>query len=227
MQESRPAEGSGSLIRVLLADDHAFIRQCLHNLLESHSDLEVIGEAEDGRMAVDLVRELLPDVVIMDIGMPRLNGMEATRLILSEFTQVRVVALSGYSDRLYVAGMLKAGASAYVLKDCASDVLVEAVRAVSRGETYLCPKANRTVVSDYISLVSVHKHCTLETLSVREREVLQLLAEGQTTKQIALELHVSAKAIEANRRKIMEKLDAHNIPDLVKLAIIGGITSLE
>ena len=227
MQESELTQSDGSPIRVLLADDHAFVRQCLHSLIESHPDLEVTGEAEDGRMAVDLVRELLPDVVIMDIGMPNLNGMEATRLILREFTQVKVVALSAYSDRLHVAGMLKAGALAYVLKDCASDVLVEAVRAVSRGETYLCPEVNRTVVSDYISLLSVHQHYTLETLSVREREVLQLLAEGKTTKQIATELHVSTKAIEANRRKIMEKLDAYSIPKLVKLAILGGITSVE
>jgi len=227
MQESELTQRDGSPIRVLLADDHAFVRQCLHSLIESHPDLEVTGEAEDGRMAVDLVRELLPDVVIMDIGMPNLNGMEATRLILREFTQVKVVALSTYSDRLHVAGMLKAGASAYVLKDCASDVLVEAVRAASRGETYLCPEVNRTVVSDYISLLSVHQHYALETLSVREREVLQLLVEGKTTKQIAMELHVSTKAIEANRRKIMEKLDAYSIPKLVKLAILGGVTSVE
>ncbi len=227
MQESRFTKGNGSQIRILLADDHAVVRRCLSSLIERQPDLEVIGEAEDGRMAVDLVRELLPDVVIMDVGMPNLNGVDATSLILGEYAQVRVVALSGHSDRLHVAGMLKAGASAYVLKDCASDELVRAVRAASRGETYLCPKVHSTVVRDYISLLPGHNHHLLETLSVREREVLQLLAEGMPIKQIALKLHVSSKAIEANRRKMMEKLDAYSIPQLVKLAILGGITSVE
>jgi DNA-binding NarL/FixJ family response regulator len=227
LKESKLTESNSTPIRVLLVDDHAFVRQCLRSLIEKQPDVEVIGEAEDGRIAVDLVRELLPDVVIMDVGMPNLNGVEATRLILSEFTQVKIVALSGHSDRLHVAGMLKAGASAYVLKDCASDELVEAIIAVARGETYLCPKVTRTVIGDYIGLLSEPRRHLLETLSVREREVLQLLTEGKPAKQIALELHVTAKAIEANRRKIMKKLDAHNIPKLVKLAISGGVTSLE
>jgi DNA-binding NarL/FixJ family response regulator len=227
MQETVIDEGNSGPIRVLLADDYAFLRQCLRSLIEKQADIEIIGEAEDGRMAVDLVRELLPDVVIMDVGMPNLNGIEATRLILSEFTQVRVVALSAYCDRLYIAGMLKAGASGYVVKDCGAEELVDAIRAVSRGDIYLCAKVNRTVISDYIGMLSQRKCHSLESLSVREREVLQLLAEGNTTEQIALKLHVTGKAIQANRRRIMDKLNARSVAELVKLAILGGITSLE
>ncbi len=227
MQESRIIASETGTVRVLLADDHAFVRQCLRDLLEKQADMDIVGEAQDGRMALELVRELLPDIVIMDVGMPNLNGIEATRLILAEFTQVKIIALSAYCDRLHISGMLKAGASGYVLKNCCFDELVKAIRAVSRGETHLCPEANRTAVSDYISMLSQDNRHLLETLSAREREVLQLLAEGNTTEQIALKLHVTGKAIQANRRKIMDKLDAHNVAELVKLAIRGGIASLE
>jgi len=227
MQESRLNESNSGPIRVLLADDHAFVRQCLRGLFDKQPNIEVVGEAEDGRMAVDLAEELLPDVVTMDVGMPNLNGMEATRHIRSKFPQTKVIALSAHCDIAYVTEMLKAGVSGYVLKECAFDELTKAVRAVIRGEIYLCPRINRAVVSDYIRFLS-HESCDLlGTLSVREREVLQLLAEGRTARQIAMELHVTVKAIEANRRQIMQKLDAHSVADLVKLAILGGITSVE
>jgi DNA-binding NarL/FixJ family response regulator len=227
MQKSRSSKNSDSLIRVLLVDDHTFFRQCLRSQLEKRPDIEIIGEANDGRVAVELVRKLLPDIVIMDVCMPNLNGIEATRHIRSEFTQVKVIGLSSYCDIVYVAGMFKAGASDYMLKDCSSEELVESIRAVSRGETYLSPKVNQTIISDYNKLLSEKNHKLLERLSVREREVLQLLTEGKSAKQIALELHVGIKAIESNRRRIMEKLDIYDIPSLVKFAITSGITSLE
>jgi DNA-binding NarL/FixJ family response regulator len=159
--------------------------------------------------------------------MPNLNGIEATRHIASGFPQIRIIGLSGYCDMLHVGGMLSAGASGYVLKECAFDELVEAIMAVCRGETYLCSKANQIVISEYIRLSSQNAHHLLGSLSAREREVLQLTAEGKTTKQIALDLHISTKTIEANRRAIMEKLGIHNIPELVKLAVREGLTPLE
>jgi DNA-binding NarL/FixJ family response regulator len=227
MQESRPTKYSTFPVRVLLVDDHAIVRRCLRTIIEKQPDIDVIGEAQDGREAVDLVREVLPDIVIMDVDMLNLNGMEVTRQILSEFTQVKIIALSARSDRLHVAEMLRAGASAYVLKECIFGELVEAMRTTSRGETYLCPKIIRTVIGDYIRLLSQDTCYPLEKLSTREREVLQLLSEGKSTKQIALELHVSTKAIEANRREIMEKLDTYSVAKLVKFVIKGGATSLE
>ncbi len=213
--------------RILLVDDHGMIRQGLRSMLEKQPDMEVVGEAEDGREALGLVRELLPDVAVMDVTMPNLNGVDATRQIIREFPKVKILALSIHSSRAFVADMLKAGASGYVLKECTFDELVEAIRAVTSGGTYLSPRVAGVVVSDYVKQLSDAVQSPLETLTEREREVLQLIGEGKNTKQIALQLHVTAKAIEANRRKIMEKLDAHSIAQLVKIAILGGLTSLE
>jgi len=214
-------------IRILLADDHGIVREGLRSLLEKEPDIKVVGEAEDGRKALGLVSELLPDVVIMDISMPGLNGADATRRIVHQFPTVKVIALSMHSNRIFVVDMLKAGASGYVLKECLFDELVEAIRIVAAGDKYLSPKVAGVVVSDYVKRLSGGAESPLETLTGREREVLQLIGEGKNTKQIALELHVSSKTIEANRRKIMEKLDAHSIAELVKMAIVGGLASLE
>jgi len=214
-------------IRILLADDHGIMREGLRSLLEKEPDIKVVGEAEDGRKAIGLVSELLPDVVIMDISMPGLNGADATRRIVHQFPTVKVIALSMHSNRIFVVDMFKAGASGYVLKECLFDELVEAIRIVAAGDKYLSPKVAGVVVSDYVKRLSGGAESPLETLTGREREVLQLIGEGKNTKQIALELHVSPKTIEASRRKIMEKLDAHSIAELVKMAIVGGLASLE
>jgi len=213
--------------RILLVDDHAVVRQGLRGLIEKQPDMEVVGEAEDGRKAVDLVRELLPDVVITDITMPNLNGADATRQIVREFPKVKVLALSIHSNRAFVVDMLKAGASGYVLKECTFDELLEAVRTVVDGGTYLSPKVAGVVVSDYVNRLSQTPASPLESLTERQRQVLQLIGEGKNTKQIALGLHISTKTVEANRHKIMEKLDAHSVADLVKIAILGGLASLE
>ncbi|MFB0524019.1 MAG: response regulator [Phycisphaerae bacterium] len=213
--------------RILLVDDHAITREGLRSLIEKQSDMEVVGEAEDGRKAFDLVRELLPDIVITDITMPNLNGVDSTRQIVRQFPKVKVIALSIHSNRAFVADMLKAGASGYVLKECTFDELVEAIQTVVDGGVYLSPKVAGVVVSDYVQRLFRIAESPLEALTEREREVLQFIGEGKNTKQIALQLHVSTKTIEANRHRIMEKLDAHSIAELVKIAVLGGLTSLE
>jgi len=214
-------------IRILLADDHKITRQGLRSLLDKQSDMEVVAEAEEGRTTVRLVRELLPDVVIMDVTMPDLNGMEAARQITREFGNVRIVALSMHSDSLFVTEMLKSGASGYLLKDCAFEELARAIRAVVAGKTYLSPSISGVVVDDYLHRLSKADFSGLDVLTSREREVLQLLAEGRSTKQIALKLHISVKTVETHRRQIMNKLDIHTVAELTKYAIRKGLTSLE
>ena len=214
-------------IRILLADDHKITRQGLRSLLDKQSDMEVVAEAEEGRTAVRLVRELLPDVVIMDVSMPDLNGMEAARQITREFGNVKIVALSMHSDSLFVTEMLKSGALGYLLKDCAFEELARAIRTVVAGKTYLSPSVSGVVVDDYLHRLSKAGFSGLGVLTNREREVLQLLAEGKSTKRIALKLHISGKTVETHRRQIMNKLDIHTVAELTKYAIRKGLTSLE
>jgi DNA-binding NarL/FixJ family response regulator len=214
-------------IRILLADDHGIIREGLRSLLEKQSDIEVIAEAEDGRKAVRLVREFAPDIIVMDITMPKLNGVDATRRTVKEFPNVKVIALSIHSNRRFVADMLKAGASGYILKECLFDELVQAIHSVAAGGVYLSPRVTGLVVEDYIGRLSATYDPQLSILTDREREVLQMLAEGKSTKQIAVGLHVSVKTIESNRRQIMEKLNTHSVAELTKYAIREGLTSLE
>jgi DNA-binding NarL/FixJ family response regulator len=166
-------------------------------------------------------------MVIMDITMPNLNGVEATRHIISEFPNVKIIALSIHSNRLFVTDMLGAGAAGYVLKDCLFDELVQAIQAVVDGGGYLSPKITGVVIGDYVKRVGATVDSSFTALTCREREVLQLVAEGKSTKQIALELHVSTKTVEANRRQIMDKLDIHSIAELTKYAVREGLTSLE
>ncbi len=214
-------------VRILLADDHGIIRQGLRSLLEKQSDMEVVGEAEDGRKAFELVRELTPDVAIMDITMPNLNGVDATRRIVGQFPKVKVIALSIHSNRRFVADMLRAGASGYILKECLFDELIRAIRTVAVGSIYLSPRITGVVVDDYVERLLTTAYSQPTILTDREHEVLQLLAEGKSMKQIALELHVSTKTIEANRRQIMERLDIHSVAELTKYAVREGLTSLE
>jgi len=214
-------------IRILLAEDHGITRQGLRSLIEKQPDMEVVGEAEDGRKAVELVRELLPDIVITDITMPNLNGVDATRQIVRDFPQTKVIALSIHSKMPFITSMLKAGASGYLLKESLFDELLEAIETVMAGNTYLSSKIAGALVDAFIKGLDPLAESPLDTLTEREREVLQLIAEGKNTKEIALALHVSTKAIEANRRKIMEKLHAHSVAELVKIAVLGGLTSLE
>jgi DNA-binding NarL/FixJ family response regulator len=199
----------------------------LRSLLEKQPDMEVLADTDEGRKAVDLVRQLLPDVVIMDVTMAGLNGIEATRLITSEFPEVKVIALSIHSQRRFIADMLSAGAVGYILKECLFDELVQAIQAVAVGGRYLSPRIADVVVEDYVKRLSSTADSPLSALTGREREVLQLVAEGKSTKEIALELHVSTKTIEANRRQIMEKLDVHSVAELTKCAVREGLTTLE
>ncbi|MFC2173242.1 response regulator [Acidobacteriota bacterium] len=215
-------------VKILLADDHKIIRDGLRALVQKQPNMEVVAEAENGRKAVQLSRDLVPDVVIMDIGMPDLNGMEATRQILSQEPGIKVIALSMHSDKRFVAGMLTAGAAGYLLKDCAFEELTQAIRTVVANKSYLSPGVTGVIVNDYVQhLEDSDEFAPAPVLTAREREVLQLLAEGSSTKQIAYNLNVSAKTIETHRRQIMEKLDLRSVAELTKYAIREGLTSLD
>jgi DNA-binding NarL/FixJ family response regulator len=214
-------------MRILLADDHKIIREGLRSLLQKQSDMEVVEEVQDGISAVHVSEKLRPDIVIMDIGMPDLNGIEATRQILTRTSGIKVIALSMHSDKRFVVEMLKAGASGYLLKDCAFEELIGAIRTVSTGHIYLSQRVTGVVVNEYLNNRSGNDFTAYSLLSAREREVLQLLAEGNTTKQIALLLNVSAKTVDAHRKKIMKKLGLSSIAELTKYAIKEGITSLD
>lgn len=213
-------------IRIIIADDHQITRQGLISLLENQPDMQVVAEAQNGREAVSLAGKLTPDVVIMDVSMPELNGMEAARQITSKGGSVKVIALSMHSDNLFVSEMLKSGASGYLLKDCAFEELTNAIRIVYQGKKYLSPSISGIVVDGYVQSITNPEPASSEVLSDREREVLQLIAEGQSTKQIALKLHISAKTVETHRRQIMNKLNIHNVAELTKYAVRKGLTSL-
>ncbi len=214
-------------IKIILADDHKIVREGLRTLLEKQPEMEVVGEAENGRKTVQLVQELLPNVVIMDIAMPDLNGIEATRQIIANTPGVKVIALSMHSDRRFIVGMLNIGASGYLLKDCAFEELINAIQAVVANRIFLSPKIVETVIKDFRNLFQKLEISVFSVLTSREREVLQLLSEGRTTKEIAIHLSVSVKTVETHRQQIMEKLDIHSIAELTKYAIREGLTSLE
>lgn len=214
-------------LRILLSDDHRIIREGLRNLLEKEPDMEVVGEAGDGRTTVRLVRKLRPKVVVMDISMPDLNGMEATRQIIAEIPGIKVLGLSMHSDKRFVVGMLRAGAAGYLLKECAFEELVHAIRCIVANQTYLSPKVADLVRREYLSRLPETESSALSVLTVRERQVLQLIAEGKPTKYIASHLGVSVKTIETYRQHLMDKLKLHSIAELTKYAVREGLTSLE
>jgi DNA-binding NarL/FixJ family response regulator len=214
-------------VRVLLADDHAVLRDGLRSILESSADVEVVGEAETGREAVEMARTLAPDVVVMDIAMRDLNGIEATRQIMAENPKASVIALSTHSDRRYVLAMLEAGAAGYVLKASAFADLQRALESVCAGKRYLSSDITGIVIDAGIGAAAASGAPGHGPLGAREREVLQLLAEGHTSGEIALRLHISTHTVDTHRRNIMQKLDLHNIASLTKYAVREGLTSLE
>jgi DNA-binding NarL/FixJ family response regulator len=207
------------MIRVLLADDHAMVRKGFRLILESQPDMEIAGEAGNGREAVELAERLHPDVVVMDVAMPELNGIEATRRLASSSPHTRVLALSMHKDSVYVREILRAGARGYLLKDSIDTDLISAVRAVARGDGYISPGVSDAVLSDY------RRHVTdpLDLLTSREREVLQMIAESKTNKEIAVALNLSVYTVDAHRGKIMEKLNLHSSGELVRFAVRHGL----
>jgi two-component system response regulator NreC len=211
-------------IRIVLADDHTIIRSGLRLLLEQQTDFKVVAEAEDGRQAVQLVAKHRPDVVILDIGMPQLNGIEATRQIVAQEGHPNVVILSMHSDESYVLRSLKAGARAYILKNAAEADLIRAVRAVSEGKSFFSPVISKMLLEDYVRQVREKEvEDSYDLLTPREREILQLLAEGKTNKEAASVLGVSPHTIETHRGNILEKLNLHSVPELILYAVRKGI----
>ena len=214
-------------MKILIADDHGIVREGLKSLINMQSDMEVVGVAEDGRVAVQLTREVCPDIVVMDISMPNLNGVEAVREILQYKPDTKIIILSMYTDKHIVKESLEAGASGYVLKSYLFDELLKALEAVKANECYLSPRIAGIVVDDYVNQKSASKNKESIKLTTRERQILQLIAEGKTIKEIARIIHVSPKTADANRRKIMKKLGLFNIAELTKYAIREGLTSLD
>jgi len=214
-------------IRVLLADDHAILREGLRSLLEEQSDIEVAGEAADGASAVMLCRSLKPDLVVMDVNMPGIDGIDATRQILQELPNVRIVALSMYPKSNFVVEMLKIGASGYVLKEQAFTELVTAINTVMSGEIYLSSKAASVMVDKHIRCQSAKTDDGITTLTTREQQILKLIASGKASKEIARTINMSIQTVDGCRRKLMEKLDIDSVAGLVKYAIREGLTSMD
>jgi two-component system, NarL family, response regulator NreC len=207
------------VIKILLADDHTIVRQGLKLILSAHPDLHVVGEAANGREAIDLAQKLQPDVVLMDVAMPELNGIEATRRMIESAPRLRVLVLSMHKEPVYVREILKAGARGYILKDAIDTELLSAVRAVARGDGYISPAVSGALLGDYRHNVTD----PIDLLSSREREVLQLIAEGRTNKEIATRLNLSVYTVDSHRGKIMDKLNLHSTGELVRFAVRHGL----
>jgi len=214
-------------MRILIVDDHGIVREGLKSLLQNQSDMEVVGEGQDGQVAVELAEQLSPDMVIMDMSMPNLNGIEATRLILQHRPNTRVIILSMHSDRHIVKETLEAGASAYVLKSNLFDEMLRALETVAEGGRYLSPRITDVVIDDYVGKSIEGESAKTPKLTSRERQIVQLVAEGNTIKEIARILHISPKTADSNRRRIMSKLGLSSVAELTKYAIREGLTSLE
>lgn len=212
-------------IRVLLADDHKLVRAGIRSLLERMPGLEVVAEASDGREAIHFVEQYDPQVVLMDLAMPELNGIEATRHLTKKFLNVRVIILSIYSDEEHVYQSLRAGAAGYLMKGAATDELELAIRSVARGETYLSPPVSRPVIMEYIRRTNVGLN-PREGLSPRQTQILKLIAEGETTKQVALHLGISVKTVETHRSALMKRIGVRDVAGLVRYAVKVGLVDL-
>lgn len=213
-------------VKLLLADDHQIMRQGLLALVNAEPDMDVVGEAGDGRQAVKLALKLRPHVVLMDINMPDLNGIDATRQLLAQAPEIKILALSMHTNRKLVLGMLQAGASGYLLKDCAFEELITAIRALANGQIFLSSKVAGTLLKDYRKLAAFEDQLQSFPLTAREREVLQLIGEGRASKEIAHALSLSVKTVETHRRNILQKLNLKNTAELIRFAIQEGLTSL-
>ncbi|HPD47424.1 MAG TPA: response regulator transcription factor [Anaerohalosphaeraceae bacterium] len=213
-------------IKMLLVDDHEIMRQGLYMLLEKQPDIEVVGMAHNGRMAMEMARELAPDLIVMDVNMPGLDGVDATRQITATDSKVKIVALSMHAKKGFIVEMLKAGASGYVLKESAFSELIAAINTVLSGEVFLSSKITRIVIDDYVQ-DRTGGGLQSAPLTERENEVLKLIGDGKSSKEIALLLELSVKTVDACRRRIMAKLNIDSVADLVKYAIREGLTSLE
>lgn len=214
-------------IRILLADDHRILVDGLRSILERQRDVEVVGVAEDGLEAVAMVSEYQPGLVLLDISMPRLNGIDAARRILRDSPETKVVMLSMHADRAYVQESLRVGARGYILKESAAREVLNAVESVMRGERFLSPTVRDQILDEYVEFVRDADGAAGSPLSPREREVLQLLAEGHATKNIAAILNISAKTVESHRKQVMDKLGMHSVAELTKYAIREGLTALD
>ncbi len=214
-------------MNILMADDHGVVREGLKRMFSEQPDMDVVGEAENGRMAVKLAKELIPDIILMDISMPDINGIEATRLILKANPAIKIIALSMHSEKHFVIEILQAGALGYVLKSYLFEEILRAIEVVQSNGYYLSPKITDVIVEDYTSKEALPDKSLVSGLTSREREIIRFVAEGLTTKQIALRLKISPKTADANRRRAMKKLDIDNVASLTKYAIREGLTAAE
>jgi two-component system, NarL family, response regulator NreC len=215
-----------SLVRIIIADDHPFMRTGLRHVLEEHPEFRVVGEAADGREAVQMVGEETPDVAILDIGMPNLNGIEAARQICASAPRVAIIVLSMHSDEAYVLRALKAGARAYLLKQSAESDLIAAVKAVNQGKSFFSPAISQMLLEEYMRQIRDRDvEDSYELLTPREREILQMVAEGNSNKDIANRLNLSLYTVETHRSNMMEKLSLHSVPELILYAVRKGVIS--
>ena len=214
-------------IKVVVADDHTILRQGIKALLNNQEEIEVVGEAKDGREAIKVIEELLPDVILMDIAMPGLNGLEATRRIKKKFPKTKVVVLTMHTNEEYIFQILNAGADGYLVKETAFQDLISAINSVHRGEAFMSPSISKKVMTDYIQRAQGEEKVGFDTLTTREREILQLVAEGNSNKKIAEVLFISPKTVETHRAHIMDKLNIHDRAGLIKYAIRKGMINLD
>ena len=213
-------------IKIMVVDEHKILREGLSTLIAKQPEMEIIGEATDGREALQLVEKNTPDLILMDVTMPNLNGIEATRKIKAKKPSIEIIALSLHSDRRYVLGMIDAGASGYLLKECAFEELVRAINTVMSKKKYLSPGISDILIDEYVKKTTTDKPTIYSKLTPREREILQLIAEGKNTKEIARYLFISVKTVETHRRHIKKKLKVESVAELTKIAIREGLTVL-